>query len=359
MNIIFLIGKLSFSGAENVLRSIAPEIAKRGHNVEIMVMYGTDSADDLSGVTVQLYGAEGNALQRRKKRYANIRKEAIRFKADVIVGFGFPMNFDAVMGAKGTNAVPVICERMDPYKSFQKMSFRIQKKFFYPMAKGYVVQTPQIKAYYEKHYSGKKDIAVIPNPVRQSYALSPKSDAKPEDYIITVGRLDDAQKNQSMLFRAFAETVKKYPSLRLKLAGSGKDLDKFVRTVNELGISENVDFLGNIKDPTDLVKHAKLFVLTSNHEGMPNALIEAMSLGKACLSTRCSGGGAEYLIDNGINGVLVDIDDDVSLSKEMNKVLSDEKYRHQLENNAFQINSTLKLDKIVDMWTAYLQKFLH
>jgi glycosyltransferase involved in cell wall biosynthesis len=350
MNIIFLIGALRFSGAENVLRCIAPSIASKGHNVEIMVMTEGWENEELPGVKITTYGSKGNALQRRIGRCKNIRKEIARFSADLVVGFGFPMNFDAIVGAKGTRAKSLICERMDPYTKIRSLSYRLQKSILYPLANGYAVQTPKIKEYYVNNYSSFKPVSVIPNPVRKTFSEKRVRDEGVEDYLINVARLDDAQKNQTMLIKSFSIVSKSFPNLKLHLAGSGRDLDKYKELVKELGIEDRVVFLGNLEDPTEAVRNSKLFLLSSNHEGMPNALIEAMAQGKACVSTRCSGGGAEYLIQDGENGLLVDIGDTEGFANAIIKLLNDNNLREKIENNALKLNHELSIDVIADEW---------
>ena len=162
MNIIFLIGQLRYSGAENVLRCIATEIAHAGHNVEIMVRAEGYENETLPDVTIKYCGAKGNALQRRLGRNKKIRNEINDFKADVVIGFGFPMNFDAVAASIGTSAKSIICERMDPYTCSENKQFELQKKIYYKFADGYVVQTPSIQKFYREHYAGKKKVAPSP-----------------------------------------------------------------------------------------------------------------------------------------------------------------------------------------------------
>ena len=355
MNIIFLIGKLRFSGAENVLRCLATEIAKRGHKVEILLRDNEVNNEELPGVRIAYCGADGNPIQRRLGRKRNIRIEVNRFKADLVVGFGFPMNFDAVMGVRGTGAKSIICERMDPYTCSKNFKFEIQRKLYYRLADGYVVQTPRIQEFYKIHYAAKKNVAVIPNPVRRS-AYHIQNSENSEEYLVTVGRLDDAQKNQSMLINAFAQISPKYPKLRLKIAGSGQDQNKYEELIRNLKIESKVDLLGNIPDPMDVIHNAKIFLLTSNHEGMPNALIEAMSQGKACISTRCSGGGAEYLIQNGENGILIDCGDVDGCSVAIETLLNDPGKREVMGKRALSINQKLDVDVITDQWIEYFSE---
>lgn len=352
MKIIFLIGKLRFSGAENVLRSLASEIAKKGHDVEILLREKGFENEELTGVKIGYCGADGNPLQRRVRRKQKIKAEVIRFDADLVVGFGFPFNFDAVMGVRGTRAKSIICERMDPYTCEKNKKFEIQKRFYYLFADGYVVQTPKIQEYYKSHYAAKKEVAVIPNPVRMCDKPSNKKSVH-EKYLVTVGRLDDAQKNQSMLIRAFAQVCTDFPDLKLKIAGAGPDQQKYQGLIKNLELEGRVELLGNVSDPTEVIRNAEIFLLTSNHEGMPNALIEAMAQGKACISTRCSGGGAEYLIVDGKNGILIDCGDTSGCAAAIKDLMLSSKKRAAIEEEALQINHQLSLDSITNRWIEY------
>ena len=355
MNIIFLIGQLRYSGAENVLRCIATEIAHAGHNVEILVRAEGYENETLPDVTIKYCGAKGNALQRRFERYKRIRKEINDFKADAVIGFGFPMNFDAVAASIGTSANSIICERMDPYTCSKNKLFELQKKIYYKFADGYVVQTPSIQKFYKEYYAGKKKVAVIPNPVRQSFSSISKRNTT-EDYLVTVGRLDDGQKNQSMLIKAFSKVENKYPQLKLYIAGEGPDREKYEKLIETLGLQKKVTLLGNVSDPTSVVKDSTLFIMTSNHEGMPNALIEAMAQGKPCISTKCSGGGAEYLIHDGENGILIDCDDVEACARSIDLLMSDESKRNSLGEKAFEVNRVLNLGAITNRWIDYISE---
>ncbi|MGD1945215.1 MAG: glycosyltransferase [Croceivirga sp.] len=113
-----------------------------------------------------------------------------------------------------------------------------------------------------------------------------------EDYfnIITVGRLI-ALKNQMLIIRAISDL----PKVRLYLIGLGELIDEIEKLIEELDLQDRVFLLGHQTNPFKYLKSADLFVFSSNHEGFPNVLLEAMACGLPILSTNCDSGPNEIL----------------------------------------------------------------
>ena len=106
----------------------------------------------------------------------------------------------------------------------------------------------------------------------------------------------------------------------------------------------------------DEMKKASMFVLSSNFEGMSNALIEAMCLGLPCISTKVS--GSTDLINDGANGLLIDLDDREQLFNAMKRIIEDEEFALSLGMEATKIYSQLNVDKISKEWVHYINRFM-
>ena len=111
------------------------------------------------------------------------------------------------------------------------------------------------------------------------------------------------------------------------------------------GVSENVQ---------EDIRKAAVFVLSSDFEGIPNALMEAMSLGVPCISSDCRPGGAAGLIKNGENGLLVPAGDAGKLAEAMRKYLNDPVFAEQMGKSAMEIAETFSEKKILDQWISVI-----
>ena len=157
---------------------------------------------------------------------------------------------------------------------------------------------------------------IIPNPIEKISI----GKVKKEKVIINVGKLMD-QKNQKLLIKAFSKIADKYPEYKLKIYGEGPKRKELESLVKELGLSEKVEMPGWTPDIFDKVAAAELFVLSSDYEGLSNALLEAMMLGVPCISTDCA--GSNEIIRNNINGILVPAGGLKELVSAMQRILND------------------------------------
>jgi glycosyltransferase involved in cell wall biosynthesis len=143
----------------------------------------------------------------------------------------------------------------------------------------------------------------------------PWFDTPGQPVFVTAGRLV-VQKDHATLLRALAIHRQHTPG-RLLLLGSGPLSESLQGLARELGIAEAVDFLGFRDNPLPYFRRADAFVLSSRSEGFGNVLVEAMACGTPVISTDCCHGPHEIL-DNGLYGALVPIQDPAALAEAMN-----------------------------------------
>lgn len=167
---------------------------------------------------------------------------------------------------------------------------------------------------------------VITNPTSPpgELAVTPEAEAywgDATDRIISIGALKP-QKNHAMLIRAFARLVEQRPGAKLMILGSGSLLPELQSLARELGIDDRVLFPGFHLSPWPFLASAHLFALSSDYEGMPLVLAEAMHAGLKVVATDCISGPRE-LLDGGRYGRLVPVGDEKALAEGMQIALAE------------------------------------
>ena len=152
-----------------------------------------------------------------------------------------------------------------------------------------------------------------------------------DSVLLSVGRLR-YQKAHSVLLRALPGVLASFPDTQMLIAGDGVLRDELEAEAASLGISDHVQFLGVRNDIPVLLSLADLFVFPSRFEGMPNALLEAMSHGLPVIGTTVQ--GVDEIIRDGVNGLLVPPEDPGALSQAMLRLMADRAERRRLGDAA-------------------------
>lgn len=352
MKITIFIGGLSGGGAERVVCNLANYLAAKKNSVEIITMSEDTPVTKLSeGISVFPFLRESerkNKLYNFILRYRRI-KGYVRGSDTEIYLVMLPVTTLLLLHFKRFIKVPVIySERNDPKVYPAYIKFLLKR--YIKRAQGAVFQTEEARDWYRSVYSGKS--VIIPNAINPEFIKEPyKGERKKE--IVAAGRMTE-QKNFSLLISAFSDISGDYPEYRLVIYGEGNRKDEYIRLAEKLGISEKVSFPGYVADIGEKIADASLFVLSSDYEGMPNALMEAMALGLPCISTDCPCGGPRFLIKDGVNGLLVPVGDREALGEAMRKILDSPFFALSCASNAQDICKTLAPDKIYGEWEKYI-----
>lgn len=352
MKIIFLIDHMNgFGGAQRVIANLSNEFSNNGDDVCILLTGNTtNSVYSLNeDIIVCCFHEYADKNVSRFDKINRIRKNIKSFSPDIVISFLTMVNIMTLIATLGTNIPVIISERNDPDRCTRKE--KIFSKIFYRFADCIVVQTQDIKCKVMKICQC--DIEIIENPIVEHrfekicYQLSNK--------IVAVGRLNK-QKNYIFMLKVFRDFLLINPQCILDIYGVGEERNNLIKSAEKLEINNNVNFMGNVSDILSREKEYDLFVMTSDFEGMPNALAEAMSVGLPCISTNCDGGGAEALIDSGVNGILVDKGNREKFVKEINTIYIDNVLRETIGSNAKKINISLSKEKILAKWSRIIEK---
>lgn len=279
-----------------------------------------------------------------------IKKE----RPSLVLSFLEPFNVMICITLIGVNVPIVVANRNDPRYVWGDVVHRNLRALAYRKAVGNLSQTENNKNYFKGSLLEKGH--VIYNPIFLPKVYVGKAiNAEKKNRIVSVARITK-QKNPEMLIRAFKKFHAKHPDYVLTMYGDGEDRSYVLDLIDQEGLSSCITLPGAKNNIWDEILDAKCFVMTSWYEGMPNALLEAMCLGLPCVSTKVS--GAVDLIENGENGILVDLDNDEDFSEAMCRIVEDKDYALSIGTKAVDIYKLLAVDVISKQWIEYLNKIV-
>ena len=249
----------------------------------------------------------------------------------------------------------VVSVRGEPTMEYEGKLMQFLAKWLFRYADGVVLQTKMAMQFFPKRV--RKKAVILPNPLNPLFVKN-KYEGVREPLIVAVGRTDE-NKNHAMLIHAFARIASEYPNVNLCIYGDGNCKEQLEQLVKEKELTDRISLPGTVTNVAEHIYKAQIFALTSNTEGMPNSLMEAMALGLPVVSTDCPCGGPSTLIEDGVNGLLVPVGDAYALADAFRKILSDPQYAQKLGDNAYKIVEELNPDKVNGEWRKYLSHIAH
>lgn len=343
-------GALMAGGAERVISILSHPFAEHYDKVTILEWIEAKqfykTAPNVEIVCIEKECESKSLLRKMMWLRDFVKKE----KPDLILSFLYPWSLRLISSLLFTKSKIVVAERQDPRMVRGGLFTKFFRDLLYIKARGILVQTNENIQYYP--YWLRKKTSAIYNPIMMDKEMVGSAiRAKKENTICSVGRLSP-EKNQILLIEAFAILHREHPEYRLLLYGDGITKPFIEKKVQELELEESVLLLGNVKDVFTKIQSSKLFVLPSKYEGMPNALMEAMCLGLPCISTKVS--GSTELIMDGVNGLLVDVDNTRQMADAMERIISDITLSDNLSRQASNLYEITKIEVISKQWVDYI-----
>lgn len=359
--IVFHLNCLEQGGAERVVSTLANRFVKEGYQVLIATEWVAENefAIDERIKRVHVGLTEKQEKQSSKvqffSRICNLRKFLKKEKPDMLIAFAQKANYRALMATRLTKIPVIVSVRTNPYLHYTGKRDKILIPLFYPKAAGNVFQTVGAKEFFAPGIQKKSRI--ILNPINEKY-IGVQAPAKRRKAVVQSGRLVDF-KNQLMLIEAFMLVHEKHADYVLEIYG-GDSHDGTKELLEESIKRHNAEDFIRLMGASDSLerdlKDAALFAFSSDWEGLPNALMEAMALGLPVVATDCPCGGPRTLIQDGENGLLVPIKDPQALAEGMNRLIENQELAEKLGNNARKISEIANTDAICGQWRDYIEE---
>ncbi len=348
MKIAFSMGSMLGGGAERVASVLANFFAQNGHTVTIYVsrksgcVYALDPQVKIVDLTARNQGI--------CTRIKCLRKQLKKDQNDIVISFLTHLNVEAIVASVGLKAPVIISERNNPYIEPKSKIYRALRKMVYPLAEGYVFQTNDAKAYFSKRIQARS--RVIMNPISEN--LPKPYGGTREKRVVNVARLFP-QKNQRLFIDAFCDFHKTHSDYTAEIYGDGPLEKELTQYIHEKKMDGIIKLCGFVENVLPAIEKAAMFVMSSDYEGMSNALIEAVGMGIPCISTDHPIGGARMTITDGENGFLVPVGDAHALCEKMEMLAEDETLAERISNAGTRLQEQLSIQTIGKQWLQYME----
>lgn len=354
--IALFISSLQKGGSERVMVNLAEYFHRQKYDVILVTQYKRENEYSISPEIRRVYSEpdemllQGGRIRNFITRFTTLREIWKAYKPDVILSFLGKNNLMAIATAAFLPSKVAVSVRGEPTMEYEGRLMQMLAKLLFRFADGVVLQTGRAREFFPK--AVRKKSRILSNPLNPQFQ-NRRYVGEREDLIVAAGRLDE-NKNHAMLIHAFSKIAAEYPNTKLMIYGEGELRDKLERLIVEKELSDRISLPGSVTDIADRICKARIFCLTSNTEGMPNSLMEAMALGIPVISTDCPCGGPAELIEDGVNGVLVPVGDAFALSDAFRRVLSDDEYARKLSDHAYESAKRFEPDRVNKEWEMYL-----
>lgn len=344
MRIAFFIGSMGRGGAERVISILANEYATKGWDVDILMLLANRVEYELHPQVkvISLIGKSSNYAVNALSWLTNIRKYIKSNKPDRAVSFVGRVNAVVLTATIGLKVPIIVSERNDPKHDGRGKLMLWYCNKIYQRAKTIVFQNKYEQSCFDEALKAKG--VIVPNPVQVS---ATKKTVSSEFVVATAGRLNH-QKNHFMLIDAMALVHKEYPQVKCRIYGEGDLRPVLQEYIERHELASIVSLEGNHTDIHEKLAECSLFVLTSEFEGLSNALIEAMMIGLPCISTDYD--GVSEIIHNGQNGIVVRRKDSTTLADSIKSLVEDQVEAERLAFAALKTAEYYKAEVVLKAW---------
>lgn len=360
--ILIMVYSLYGGGAQRVATVLASELAARYRVLILTFKPDSRHKTERCGQFPINPEVEIIALPSSLQKYDDTFKRLARWirtlkrieRVYASISFLYWMNYLNVESK--ANEKTICSERNNPTKQYFDRQRLDQIRSNYRRADHVVFQSRQIRDIFADEVGER--FSILPNPV--SVECERKQETRKR--IVTVGRLA-LQKNHAMLIRAFHRFHQTHPEYTLSVYGAGlatkephpyNQEEPLKNLVAELDLQDSVIFEGSSPQVHRDIADAEFFVLSSDYEGLSNALLEAMTMGFPCVSTDCE--GSTDVIENGVNGLLVPRGDEDALLNAMLTLAEQEDYRESLGRQAKKTAERFKRERVAQEWAEMIER---
>lgn len=358
--IALYISSLRKGGAERVIANLASYFDSAGYRVVLVTTRIAETEYDVPDNVVRRI-SEPSEDQLGKGRISDFmtRFHTLRSiwreeKPDVILSFIGKNNMMAILTSFGMKIPVAVSVRGEPSEEYYSRGLRFLARNLFRFADCVILQTKQCLSFFPKGV--RKKAVILKNPINPSF-FRERYEGERDKTIVAVGRIDE-NKNHEMLIRAFAKIADEFPEYQLIIYGEGDKRKAMQELVLQMGLKDRIFLPGSIEHVAETIYKTRVFVLSSNTEGMPNTLIEAMLMGLTVIATDCPCGGPAELIRNGVNGLLTPVGDVEKMRENLQFLLNNLHEADKMGISAMKTGDIYRPEKVYGEWQKCLENLI-
>lgn len=345
-----------FGGAEKQIIMLANEMSRRGHSVYLLSLAAHNPCypiDPKVEFIKLVENCDKNSIKRIWKRYLLLRKEIIKIVPDVVINFWLQSVYLIALISKKYYGKLIYSERGDPGDTEYSGIKGMLRNLSFRRVDQFVFQTKAAKKYFSNEIQMRASVIYNAVLIDKQMIGSWTGEKK---IVVSVGRLSK-QKNFRVLIDAFKEIADMYQDYQLQIYGEGELKPLLEDYIKESKLEDRIYLMGVTNKLHEAVKNCKVFVLSSDYEGMPNALIEAMAIGVPCISTnyRPVNSVKEFMVDNEA-GLISNPDDANDLSFKIKTLLSDKSMQKRFSEKGIENISKYSYQNVYNAWEMLIMQ---
>ncbi|AZQ58475.1 glycosyltransferase family 4 protein [Maribacter sp. MJ134] len=356
LKIDFIISKMSSGGAERVVANLANYFAENSYTVRVVTFYGDD------------HYSLNKSIDRIKLHNKGIIKSVL------VNGFINLIKFYS----KATNRPTVISSHIDmlgivtiPIARLYNIKIIVSEHFnhkfpvyhplrnflwnkLYKYPNAVTVLTEYDLSFFRQRA---KKVIVMENPC--SFSINQSKTEIRDKTILAIGNLDRLEhKGFDNLIKIAQNVLPKNPDWKLRIIGPGDSgRIKLERMIEASNMERYIELLGFRDDIQSLMSTSSIFILSSRNEGLPMVLLEAMSQGMSCIAYNCVSGPSD-IIDNNINGILVEDQNLYKMSQELDSLIKNPKKRNELIINSTSTLERFSIKSVGSKWERLIEQLI-
>lgn len=359
-DVLMVISHLGHGGTQRVVCNLANALVSQGFGVRVLLTKRRSNNALALDPSVELDFLVYNpprwtfahlaGLYSLGRWLPKLRKAISESKAPCVVSFIRPTNVKVLIACLGLrNQRFVVCERNDPERQPLGRHWAVLSRLLYRTADLVTINSRGVRSSLSAYVEDSK-LAFLPNPLTRNTGQDAKILSGPA--FLAVGRIVH-QKGYDILIKAFAKGGDRLAGWRIVFLGEGPERKNLEKLAQELGVAERIEWHGHVSDPFAYYRAAAVFMLTSRYEGMPNALLEAMSCGLPSIVSDASPGPLE-IIEHEKTGLVIATDNVAETAAAMTRLALHPEERERLGAAAVSSVKDYLPESSIDKWKEAL-----